>query len=82
MDNRMRLYQHIVLSGGCTMIPGLPARLEKDIRAMYLAKVLQVCLYAPYRRYKCPQRHREVRRNFGMQLKSASPYVSKRLLTR
>ena len=49
MDNRMRLYQHIVLSGGCTMIPGLPARLENDIRAMYLAKVLQVCLYTPHK---------------------------------
>ena len=49
VDNRMRLYQHIVLSGGCTMINGLPARLEKDIRAMYLAKVLQVCLDTPYK---------------------------------
>ncbi len=42
MDNRMQLYSHIVLSGGCTMIPGLPARLEKDLRRMYLDQILQV----------------------------------------
>lgn len=44
MDNRMKLYQHIVLSGGCTMIPGLPARLERDLRRLYLTNVLQVSL--------------------------------------
>jgi actin-related protein 2 len=26
IDNRMSLYQHIVLSGGSTMYPGLPSR--------------------------------------------------------
>ncbi|KDO63873.1 hypothetical protein CISIN_1g0164612mg, partial [Citrus sinensis] len=26
IDNRMMLYQHIVLSGGSTMYPGLPSR--------------------------------------------------------
>jgi len=44
VDNRMQLYSHIVLSGGCTMIPGLPARLEKDLRRMYLGQILQVVL--------------------------------------
>ncbi|KAF6161541.1 hypothetical protein GIB67_009420 [Kingdonia uniflora] len=31
IDNRMMLYQHIVLSGGSTMYPRLPSRLEKEI---------------------------------------------------
>ena len=44
MDNRMQLYSHIVLSGGCTMIPGLTERLSRDIRNLYLKKVLQVRL--------------------------------------
>eukprot|EP00271_Cylindrocystis_brebissonii_P013136 TRINITY_DN32746_c0_g1_i1.p1 TRINITY_DN32746_c0_g1~~TRINITY_DN32746_c0_g1_i1.p1 ORF type:complete len:396 (-),score=78.70 TRINITY_DN32746_c0_g1_i1:554-1741(-) len=41
IDNRMTLYQHIVLSGGSTMYPGLPSRLEKDIKDLYLRKVLR-----------------------------------------
>jgi len=41
MDNRMSLYQHIILSGGSTMLPGLPTRLEKDIKALYLQHVLK-----------------------------------------
>ena len=48
MDNRMTLYQHIVLSGGSTMYPGMPSRLDKDIKALYLSKVLKVgcvCLH-------------------------------------
>lgn len=36
IDNRMPLYQHIVLSGGSSMYPGLPSRLEADLRARYL----------------------------------------------
>jgi len=36
---RSDLYKHIVLSGGSTMYPGLPSRLEKDMRALYLDKV-------------------------------------------
>lgn len=35
MDLRAPFYEHIVLSGGTTMYPGLPSRLEKDIRALY-----------------------------------------------
>ncbi|KAK6155365.1 hypothetical protein DH2020_009613 [Rehmannia glutinosa] len=51
IDNRMMLYQHIVLSGGSTMYPGLPSRLlksdhlfpslEKEISDRYLDVVLK-----------------------------------------
>ncbi|KAL0344157.1 UNVERIFIED_CONTAM: Actin-related protein 2 [Sesamum angustifolium] len=41
IDNRMMLYQHIVLSGGSTMYPGLPSRLEKEISDRYLEVVLK-----------------------------------------
>jgi len=39
MDTRPELYKHIVLSGGSTMYPGLPSRLEKEIRKCYLDTV-------------------------------------------
>ena len=42
MDNRMTLYHHIVLSGGSTMYPGMPNRMERDIKALYLEHVLKV----------------------------------------
>jgi len=41
VDTRPEFYNHIVLSGGSTMYPGLPSRLEKEIRRMYLEKVLK-----------------------------------------
>lgn len=41
LDLRSDLYQHIVLSGGSTMYPGMPSRLEKDLRALYLEHVLK-----------------------------------------
>jgi len=41
IDTRVEFYQHIVLSGGSSMYPGLPSRLEKDIRSLYLEKVLK-----------------------------------------
>jgi len=41
MDCRPEFYKHIVLSGGSTMYPGLPSRLDKEIRALYLANVLK-----------------------------------------
>jgi len=41
MDTRAEFYQHIVLSGGSSMYPGLPSRLEKDLRSLYLEKVLK-----------------------------------------
>ena len=36
---RSELYKHIVLSGGSTMYPGLPSRLEKEIKALYLKNI-------------------------------------------
>jgi len=41
MDLRSAFYKHIVLSGGSTMYPGLPSRLEKEIKDFYLARVLK-----------------------------------------
>lgn len=41
IDLRQSLYSHVVLSGGSTMYPGLPSRLEKEIRQLYLDKVLK-----------------------------------------
>ena len=42
MDNRLPLYQNIMLSGGTTMLPGLATRLERDLRSLYLTHVLKV----------------------------------------
>lgn len=41
MDLRSDFYKHIVLSGGSTMYPGLPTRLEKEMRQLYLDKILK-----------------------------------------
>jgi len=41
VDTRPEFYNHIVLSGGSTMYPGLPSRLEKEVRRLYLEKVLR-----------------------------------------
>jgi actin-related protein len=41
MDTRSELYKHIVLSGGSTMYPGLPSRLEKEVKQLYLTNVLE-----------------------------------------
>jgi len=41
MDIRSDLYKHIVLSGGSTMYPGLPSRLEREIKQLYLERVLK-----------------------------------------
>lgn len=41
IDLRPELYKHIVLSGGSTMYPGLPSRLEKDVTDLYLERVLK-----------------------------------------
>lgn len=40
LDIRSTLYNGIVLSGGTSMYPGLPSRLEKEIKQLWLAKVL------------------------------------------
>lgn len=41
IDTRSEYYKHIVLSGGSSMFPGLPTRLEKDIRDRYLKEILK-----------------------------------------
>lgn len=41
VDLRTELYSHIVLSGGSTMFPGLPSRLEHDLRQRYLRDILK-----------------------------------------
>jgi len=40
VDIRSELYRHIVLSGGSSMYPGLPSRLEKEMKQLYLVNVL------------------------------------------
>jgi actin-related protein 2 len=35
IDLRPAFYKHIVLSGGTTMFPGLPSRMEKEMRSLY-----------------------------------------------
>ena len=35
MSTRPDLYKHIVLSGSSTMYPGLPSRLEKEVRKLH-----------------------------------------------
>ncbi|ODQ66847.1 endocytosis and membrane growth and polarity [Nadsonia fulvescens var. elongata DSM 6958] len=41
IDVRSSLYKGIVLSGGSSMYPGLPSRLEKEVKQLWLTKVLQ-----------------------------------------
>ena len=40
IDVRSSLYKAIVLSGGSSMYPGLPSRLEKELKQLWLTKVL------------------------------------------
>ena len=39
--SRPEFYKHIVLSGGSTMYPGLPSRLERELKQLYLERVLK-----------------------------------------
>ncbi|KAF8565937.1 hypothetical protein P879_05851 [Paragonimus westermani] len=41
IDTRPAFYKHIVLSGGSTMYPGLPSRLQREIKQLYLRNVLK-----------------------------------------
>ncbi|KAK3580759.1 hypothetical protein CHS0354_023044 [Potamilus streckersoni] len=41
MDTRPEFYKHIVLSGGSTMYAGLPSRLEREMKQLYLERVLK-----------------------------------------
>ena len=40
VDIRRSLFGHIVLSGGSSMYPGLPSRLEKELKQLWFTKVL------------------------------------------
>lgn len=40
-DTRLEFYKHIVLSGGTTMYPGLQSRLERELKQLYLDRVLK-----------------------------------------
>ncbi|KAH3675577.1 hypothetical protein WICMUC_002666 [Wickerhamomyces mucosus] len=40
VDVRSTLYKSIVLSGGSSMYPGLPSRLEKELKQLWLTRVL------------------------------------------
>lgn len=41
IDTRAEFYKHIVLSGGTTMYPGLPSRLEREMKQLYLDRILK-----------------------------------------
>ncbi|KAI9991030.1 hypothetical protein PInf_018648 [Phytophthora infestans] len=41
IDLRTEFFKNVVLSGGSSMYPGLPSRLEKDIKQRYLTDVLK-----------------------------------------
>eukprot|EP00771_Trimastix_marina_P002069 gnl/Trimastix_PCT/318.p1 GENE.gnl/Trimastix_PCT/318~~gnl/Trimastix_PCT/318.p1 ORF type:complete len:409 (-),score=87.51 gnl/Trimastix_PCT/318:73-1236(-) len=41
IDLRAQFYQLIVLSGGTSMYPGLPSRLQKEMKALYLENILR-----------------------------------------
>lgn len=39
VDTRSELYHNIILSGGSSMYPGLPSRLEKELKQLYLTRI-------------------------------------------
>ncbi|KAL1775267.1 actin-related protein 2 isoform X3 [Sigmodon hispidus] len=41
IDTRSEFYKHIVLSGGSTMYPGLLSRLERELKHLFLERVLK-----------------------------------------
>ncbi|TPX72284.1 hypothetical protein SpCBS45565_g00700 [Spizellomyces sp. 'palustris'] len=41
IDIRPELFKQIVLSGGTSMYPGLPSRMEKELKQLYLERVLK-----------------------------------------
>lgn len=41
IDMRADLYKNIVLSGGSTMFPGLPTRLEGDLKDLYIDRIMK-----------------------------------------
>lgn len=65
VDVRADLYSHIVLSGGSSMYPGLPSRLEKELKQLQLTRVLN---NNPDRlsKFKVGVNAHPVRRNLGL----------------
>lgn len=43
IDMRLGMYKAILLSGGTMMLPGMSTRLERDLKLLYLDRVLKVC---------------------------------------
>ena len=41
IDIRYEFYKCIVVSGGSTMFPGLPSRLEREVKQLYLVRTLK-----------------------------------------
>ena len=41
MDTRKELYESILISGGTSMFPGFPTRLEEDVKSIYREKILK-----------------------------------------
>ncbi|CAK5024525.1 unnamed protein product [Meloidogyne enterolobii] len=41
IDTRLEFYKRIILSGGTTMYPGLPSRLEREVKQLYLERILK-----------------------------------------
>jgi actin-related protein 2 len=39
IDLRAEFFKHVVLSGGTTMFAGLPSRLEKDVKELWVKEV-------------------------------------------
>jgi actin-related protein 2 len=74
IDLRMSLYSHIVLSGGSTMYPGFPTRLEKELTSLYLQNVLGGNKRGLRVRFGCRRRHR--RRRSSSLLSSSSYSLS------
>ncbi|MEW5307680.1 MAG: hypothetical protein WDW36_010058 [Sanguina aurantia] len=62
MDVRRRLYEHIVISGGSSMYPGLPDRMQSDIVALHHERVLrgQPSASAPRIRVQAPANRRHL----------------------
>ncbi|MEW5319390.1 MAG: hypothetical protein WDW38_010546 [Sanguina aurantia] len=62
MDVRRRLYEHIVISGGSSMYPGLPDRMQSDIVALHHDRVLkgQPSASAPRIRVEAPSNRKHL----------------------
>uniref|UniRef100_A0A914HI63 Actin-related protein 2 n=1 Tax=Globodera rostochiensis TaxID=31243 RepID=A0A914HI63_GLORO len=52
IDTRLEFYKHIVLSGGTTMYPGFPSRLERELKQLYLERKFKIKIEAtPQRKH-------------------------------